>query len=47
MNNDYDKLVRYLITRKGYSKSEARGIAWKCMVKKALVKKEKEQNEKL
>ena len=35
-NNDYDNLVRYLMTRKGYSKSEARGEAWKCIVKKAL-----------
>ena len=38
MNNDYDNLVKYLMTRKGYSKSEARGEAWKCIVKKALKK---------
>ena len=37
-NTDYDNLVRYLMTRKGYSKSEARGEAWKCIVKKALKK---------
>tara|TARA_Y100000296_G_C5019148_1_gene178973 strand:- start:63 stop:410 length:348 start_codon:yes stop_codon:yes gene_type:complete len=36
MNNDYDNLVRYLMTRKGYSKSEARSEAWKCILKKAL-----------
>ena len=36
MNNDYDNLVRYLITRKGYSKIEARGEAWRCIAKKAL-----------
>ena len=36
MNNDYENLVKYLMTRKGYSKSEARGEAWKCIAKKAL-----------
>ena len=39
MNNDYNNLVRYLMTRKGYNKSEARSEAWKCIVKKALIKK--------
>ena len=35
-NTDYDNLVRYLMTRKGYNKSEARGEAWRCIVKRAL-----------
>ena len=35
MNNDYENLVKYLMA-KGYSKSEARGEAWKCIAKKAL-----------
>jgi len=43
MNNDYEHLVRYLMTRKGYSKSKARGEAWKCIVKKALIKERKNE----
>jgi len=35
MNNDYENLVKYLMA-KGYSKSEARGEAWKCIARMEL-----------
>ena len=42
MKSDYENLVKYLMTRKGYNKSEARSEAWKCIIKKAIIKKKKE-----
>jgi hypothetical protein len=35
MSNDYENVVKYLMA-KGYSKSEARGEAWKCIARMAL-----------